>query len=350
MLRDPRISHSFPDEYVTASVGDGPTNELLGRALTSYEPPEHTRLRRLIGAAFSPGLVRSLAADIEALVDELLAPALDRGRLDVVSELAFPLAVTLTGRLMGLPRHDWARMPRATAMANSAAPFVFPEDSGSTAADTGVAWLRRRVAETVEERRRAPGDDLVSRMLAAGEDGDRLTDEEIVDNAVLTFFAGFETSVSLIATGFLALLEHPGELARLRADPALLPTAVEEFLRYDTSIHGSPRFVRADVDVGGRTIRAGRVVMLMLASANHDETVFTDPARLDVGRRPNPHVSFGGGPHYCLGAALSRVEAQVVFGRLLARVAAMEVDGVVVRPPSASFRTFTSLPVSLKPA
>ena len=171
-----------------------------------------------------------------------------------------------------------------------------------------------------------------------------------MDNAVFLFFAGFETTSNLIAAGCAALLEHPGELRRLRADASLVPTAVEEFLRYDAPIQSVARLVLEPIDVGGQTIRRNRVVVLLLGSANHDERQFDDSERLNVGRKPNPHVTFGGGIHHCLGATLGRLEAVTLFERLLKRFAVLEPAGPVVRRPSGGLRSYASVPVVAKSA
>jgi cytochrome P450 len=214
-----------------------------------------------------------------------------------------------------------------------------------------VAWLRAYIAGLLAERRAALGDDLLSQMITAEvaeEPGARLSGEEIVDNVIFLFFAGFETTTNLIATSVAALLRHPAELARLRQDPGLLPTAVDEFLRYDAPIQATARLVKEPVQVGGRTVRPGRVLVLLLGSANHDERRFPDPERLDVGRTPNAHLSFGGGAHHCLGAGLARIEGQAALGWLLRNAPVLEAAGDVVRRPSVTFRSYRSVPVSLR--
>jgi cytochrome P450 len=194
------------------------------------------------------------------------------------------------------------------------------------------------------------GDDLLSRMLDPGDGGDRLSEEEVVDNVVFLFFAGFETTTSMIATGCAALLDHPDELARLREDRSLVSSAVEEFLRWDAPIQSRLRLVLDPIEVHGRTIRPGRALLLLLGSANHDERVFPDAGRLDVGRTPNPHVSFGGGFHHCLGAALARAEGVVVFERLLARFGRLEPGGQAARETESPFRTFSRIPIAVRAA
>ncbi|MEU8108441.1 cytochrome P450 [Nonomuraea muscovyensis] len=344
LVRDPRLGSEFPPLYHEMSAGDGPAAAFFQRIILYRDPPAHTRLRRLMSKAFSPGLVRGLREHIGDLVDELLDPAAERGWFDAVEELAFPLPVLVVCELMGIPRADRSEVrPHALNLSKAFAAMVPEADRAD--ADASVLWLRNYLAELLAQRSKAPSRDLLSLLLAAREGDDRLTEEEIVDNAVFSFFAGFETTANLLASGCAALLEHPGELARLRADRGLLPTAVEEFLRYDAPIQGTARLVRSPVEVGDHTVRAGRVLVLLLGSANRDERQFGDPGRLDVGRDPNPHVSFGGGLHHCMGAALARVEGAVAFGRLLDRFGAIEPAGPALRRTNTTFRAYASVPV-----
>lgn len=350
LQKDPRLSHSFPRDFYRLSVGDGPTSEWLPRLMAGADPPEHTRLRRLAAVAFRPLVIRNLRPRITELVDSYLDAAGERGSFDAVQDLAFPLTTTLLCEMIGIPSERWPDMPQATDLGLAFTGRMFDRSGhGAAAADEALEWMRALIRELIEVRRRNPSQDLLSDMLSAEADGDRFTYDEIVDNTVMTFGAGFETSIGMIATGCHALLENPDQLARLRADPALVPRAVEEFLRYDAPIQAGVRRVLAPIEIGGRTVRPGRVLVLLIGAANHDERAFTDPARLDVGRSPNPHVSFGGGWHLCLGAALSRLEGEIVFGRLLERFAAIEPAGPAVRRPSPNFRTLDSVPVQVTP-
>ncbi|MGW7484124.1 cytochrome P450 [Nonomuraea muscovyensis] len=350
LQKDPRLSHSFPKDFYRLSVGDGPTAEWLPRLMAGADPPEHTRLRRLVAVAFRPHVIRNLRPRIEQLVDGYIEAGLERGEFDAVRDLAFPLTTTLLCELIGIPSERWPEMPQATDLGLAFTGRIFDRpDAGAEAADEALEWMRALIRELIEMRRREPAEDLLSDMLAAEADGDRLTYEEIVDNTLMTFGAGFETSIGMIATGYDALLDHPGELRRLRDDPSLVPLAVEEFLRYDAPIQAGVRRVLEPVEIGGRVLRPGRALVLLIGAANHDERVFADPARLDVGRDPNPHVSFGGGWHLCLGAALSRLEGEIVFGRLLERFSSIERAAPAVRRPSPNFRTLDSVPVRVRP-
>lgn len=347
LLKDRRLGSEFPDAYHRASAGDGAAGGFFRRIVLYRDPPDHTRLRRLLGQAFSTRLVRDTEPRIGELVDDLLAPARDTGRFDAVTDLAFPLPVMVVCALMGLSAEDRDLIrPRAVDLGKAFAAVVPEKDRA--AADAAVTWLREYLESVLAERARRPGDDLLSRMLAAEDDGATLSHAEIVDNAVFSFFAGFETTMNLLATGCAALLDHPGQLARLRADRTLLPSAVEEFLRYDAPIQGTARLIHEPVTVGERTLRPGRVLVLLLGSANRDGTVFRDPDRLDVGRDPNPQVSFGGGPHHCMGAVLARLEARVAFGKLLDTFATLESGGAAMRRTDSSFRAYGTVPVRVR--
>jgi len=352
LLRDPRLSREFPGDYQAVSVGEGPANDFLQRIIIDRDPAEHTRLRRLITRALSPALVRTLAGPVAALVGQVLERARDERRFDAVTDLAVPVPVTMMSELFGIPAADRALLGD-WSVALSKAFAIFIPQAERRAAHDAVVRLRDYMRGLLAERRRTPGPDLLSRMLAAGGDEDRLTDEEIVDNALFVYYAGFETTTNLIATGSAALCAFPDQQARLRTDRSLMPTAIEEFLRWDAPIHSTTRLVLELLDVGGRRIRPGRVLVLLLASANHDERKFAYPDRLDVGRKPNPHLSFGGGVHHCLGASLARMESAAVFGRLLELYAAIEPAGEPVwRPSGGGFRfpycAYESIPVSVR--
>lgn len=343
LQHDPRLGSEFPAGYHDISVGSGPASAFFQRIMLYRDPPDHVRLRRLMGRAFSPAVVRQLRSYVSELVDELLEPALRTGRMDVAQELAYPLPVRVVCRLMGIPPESTDDVRRHATNLGRAFTAVVPEHARADA-DIAVRWLREHIGALLDERRSRRGDDLLSRLLDAEESGETLTHDEIVDNTVFSFFAGFETTVHMITTGVAALLRHPGELARLRADRSLAGTAVDEFLRWDAPIQGTARYVREPLEIAGRPIRRGRVVVLMLGSANHDEQRFDRPDRLDVGRTDNPHVTFGGGAHLCLGAFLARMEGAVVFDRL-ARLAVLEPGGPAVRENDTPFRAYASVPV-----
>jgi cytochrome P450 len=349
LLRDPRLSSEFPSEYTRRSLPDSPAASFLDRIMLTRNPPGHTQLRRLLGQAFSEPEVRRLRQRVGALADELLAPALDAGRLDLVTDLAFPLPVLVICQVLGIPtadRHEvWARvdtLARAFDVPNRTAEDV-------AAMDAALPWLRGYIADLVARGRATADGNPLSRMCGP-EASDEPGDESIVDNVLFVLHAGVETSMGLLSNGCAALLRHPGQWALLRADPGLVPGAVEELLRYDPPIQSTTRLAAEAIEVGGHKIRPGRAVRLLLGSANRDGRAFPEPDALDVTRAPNPHLGFGGGVHHCLGSALARLVGLAAFDRLVRRCAALEPAGAPVRRPHASLRSYAHLPLALSPA
>jgi cytochrome P450 len=350
LLRDPRVGSEFPEPVHRLKLGAGPACDFFQRIVIDRDPPAHARLRQLLAQAFRPSHIAPLAQRVGELVDELLAAAHDGDPVDVARDLAYPLPVTVVCELLGVPRGDRDEVhPRVVELAKAASAIVLAEKERPLV-DEAVVWLRDYIGSLLEERRRSPKADQLTRMFEAETGPDPLPREEIVDNAVFLFFAGFETTMNMITNGCVALARDPGAFAALRADPSLVPGAVEEFLRYDSPVQVSMRLVREPVEVCGRKLRPGRIVMLLLGSANHDERVFADPERLDVRRQPNPHVAFGGGHHFCLGAVLARLEGAVVFERLVRRFATLEAAAPPVRRPYSATRSFASAPMALRAA
>lgn len=353
LLRDRRLGREFPAEFQQLSVGAGPASDFLQRIIIDRDPTDHTRLRRLMTRAMSPALVRTLGEPVSRLVDDTLRAARDDGGFDAVTDLAEPVPIIMMSELFGIPLED-RELLRDWSVALSKAFAVFIPPAERVVAHEAVVRLREYMGELLALRRRRPGDDMLSRMAAASDGADRLTDEEIVDNAVFVFYAGFETTTNLVSTGCAALAANPVEQARLRADRSLLPTAVEEFLRYDAPIHTTTRLALETIEIADRKIRPGRVVVLLLASANYDEREFHAPDRLDIGRRPNSHLSFGGGVHHCLGTVLARVESAAVFGRLLDLFTDIRPAGEPVWEPSGGgfrfpYNAYRSIPVAATP-
>jgi len=293
--------------------------------MLTTDPPDHTRLRGLVTRAFTPRTVETLRTRIVTLVDELL-DAFGAGEVDVMDALAFPLPVTVIGEMVGVPAEDRPGLrPLVRAVTAVLELAVTPEAlAEATAADIE---LEEYFAGLVAERRAHPGDDLLTKLIEAEDKGDQLSEHELISTAILLFAAGFETTTHLIGNGLLALLRHPDEMARLRADRSLVRPAVEELLRYDSPVQIAVRTAYEDLSIGGHEIEAGSVVLALLGAANRDPARFRDPEHLDVGRDEAPPMSFGGGIHFCLGAALARLEGQIVLGRLLDRFGSMELVG-----------------------
>ena len=290
------------------------------------DPPEHTRLRRLASRAFTPRSVEALRPRVVALVDDLV-DRIDRAvEVDVMDALAFPLPVTVIGEMLGVPAVDRPRFrPLVRAVTAMLELSITPEELH--AATEASNTLEHYFADLIAERRAHPQDDLLTRLIQAEDEGERLSEYELVSTAILLFAAGFETTTHLLGNGLLALVNNPDQLERLRADRGLIRPAVEELLRYDSPVQITARTAYEDLTVGGERIEAGNIVLALLGAANRDPARFTEPDRLDVGRSESPPLSFGSGIHHCLGAALARLEVQVVLDRLLDRFSAIELVG-----------------------
>ena len=297
--------------------------------MLTTDPPDHTRLRGLVTRAFTPRTVEALRPRIAGLVDDLLDDV-GAGEVDVMDALAFPLPVTVIGEMLGVPVDDRPRLRplvrAVTAVLELAlTPAALAE---ATAADRELAEY---FAGLVAERRARPRDDLLSKLIEAEDKGDQLREHELISTAILLFAAGFETTTHLIGNGLLALLGRPDQLDRVRADRSLVRPAVEELLRFDSPVQLALRTAYEDLSIAGHRIEEGSLVVALLGAANRDPDHYRDPERLDVGRDEGPPMSFGGGIHFCLGAALARLEGQIVLDRLLDRFATLELVG---EPPA----------------
>jgi cytochrome P450 len=279
--------------------------------MLTTDPPEHTRLRRLVADKFTPRRIESMRPRIQQIVDDLVAGFLPRQRADLVVEYAAILPMTVIGDLLGVPPDERDGFREWTGAA------VLP--TGTPGKAEGMAALNRCLAGLIEARHSDAGDDLISALITASQD-DQLTPAEVLGTAVLLLIAGHETTMNLIANGILALLRHPDQLRLVRREPERLPGAIEEFLRYEAPVdQATTRFATTDLTIGSAAIPAGSVVRVSLGSANRDETEFAGADCLDVTRRPSRHVGFGLGSHYCLGAPLARLEAQLAIGTILQR-------------------------------
>jgi len=317
------------------------------RSMLITDPPDHTRVRGLVNKAFTPRHVARLREHIQAICDELLDAVEGSGRMDVMADLATQLPAIVIAELLGVPAGDRLRFK---AWSNDLISLLGnPDPTGAMERfERGLDGLLSYLRGIIAERRRAPRDDLISGMIAAQEARDALTDGELLATSNLLLVAGHETTTNLIGNGLLALLRHPDQLARLRADPDLVPTAVEEMLRWDSPVQATVRVTTAEVALDGQTIPAGALVVAMIGAANRDPAVFADAERFDVGRADNRHLSFGFGPHFCLGAPLARLEGEVVFRTLLARYPGIRLAAEDVRHrPNFALRGLLALPVEL---
>jgi cytochrome P450 len=303
--------------------------EVRAHAMLNADPPRHTRMRLLVNKAFTPRTVEALAPFIQAFVEKVLDAAKAKGRTDFMAELAFPLPAVVIAEMLGVPAEDRERFKKWSDESTAAVGNLPSNMSPDVLRKSIAAFdeLQEYFRGIIAQRRAEPRDDLISALVKAQEEGDRLSEVELLANSILLLNAGHETTTNLIGNGTLALLRHPDQLKRLRDDPALVPTAVEEMLRYDSPVQFTTRILKKDVQLGGKTLRTGQMALVLLAAANRDPEQFPDPDRLDVGRPDNKHVAFGLGPHFCLGAPLARLEGRIVFETLLRRLPAIRLDG-----------------------
>lgn len=318
---------------------------VFSRVMLFRDPPDHTRLRGLVAKAFTPRRVEALRPRVAALVGTLLDAKAGQGGMDLIADLATPLPLLVIAELLGVPTHDYPTLKGwtddlAIMLDGTVAAQYLPR--AISAAIQMIGFLR----EVVSERRTEPRDDLISALLAAQEEEGGLTDDEILATIVILFGAGHETTTNLIGNGVLTLLQHPAERARLAADPALLPSAVEELLRFDGPVQATSRTLPEPYAAHGLEIPAGREIGLLLGSANRDPAQFEDPEVVDLGRAENRHLSFGHGIHFCIGATLARLEGQVAVGALLERFPDLALaGGPLAWRPGFLFRGVEALPV-----
>lgn len=330
-LMDPRLSA----DRITPFMDSQPPqrqNELggLARMLTRWavfvDPPTHTRLRGLMNKAFTTRAIEALEPRIAAIIDGLLDRVVARGRMDVIADFAYPLPATVIAGMLGVPEADILRFKD---WSDDLAAFVGTAQATSDKygrAARGIAEMDGYFRAIIRARRsQPPQGDVIGRLVAAEEEGRVLSEDELVATAILVLFAGHETTTNLIGNGLIALLRHPDQIARLRAEPALGESTIEELLRYDGPTQIVTRVAREDYELSGKRIKRGERLFLALNAANRDPETFVEPDRFDIARSPNPHLAFGYGPHFCIGAPLARLEAQIAFARLFSRLDRIEL-------------------------
>lgn len=347
MLKEVPSGMRMADGTIFGGVGPG-TLGGPGEFLLRQDPPDHTRLRRLMSQAFRPRAIAALRERVEALVDELLDRAATRGEMDVIADLALPVPSTVICEMMGVPLADRGRFTGWTSLATHLLAAAFQPPDVLERAFTAAAQLANYFTELIAERRTHLGDDILSELIRAEEAGDRLSESELLAQSIGLLIAGFETTIGLIGNGVLALIRHPDQLAKLRANPGLIEGTVEECLRYDGPIVLTLRITREDTRFGDKVIPRDRPVMCMLAGGNHDPAHFRDPERFDITRaNAEDNLAFGGGLHYCLGAHLARMEAQVAIGGLVQRFRHIELQSNELEWGRSLFRVLGSLPVKV---
>jgi cytochrome P450 len=315
------------------------------------DPPDHTRLRKLVSKAFAPKVVRALEPDITALVDSLLDAVAAAGRFDVIKDLAYPLPVAVICRLLGVPIEDEPQFSQASALLAAALDPIlsFTGESRDDVDDIFQAglWLNGYLRDLIARRRSDPGDDLMSALVQVEESGDQLTEQEIIATCNLLLVAGHETTVNLIANAILAMLRHPAQWTALSADPQRVSAVVEETLRYDPPVQLIGRIAAEDMTIGGTDVPKGDVMMLLLAAAHHDPAAFDRPGEFDPDRETIRHLGFGKGPHFCLGAPLARLEAAVALTKVTARFPQARLAGEPQYKPNLTLRGLAALEVAV---
>ncbi|WP_217558826.1 cytochrome P450 [Paenibacillus sp. GbtcB18] len=353
MLKDPRLVKDMrkyvpqnEPEAAGASSYVGKMFEWLRNMpnMLTADPPDHTRLRRLASKAFTPQMIEGLRPRIQQIADELLDAVQERGEMDLVADFAYPLPITVISEMLGIPAADRSLFRGWTQKLLQAAAVP---SQGSTVAEEALEEFIGYIRTLLDDKRRNPGTDVTSGLVQAYEQGDKLSENELLSTIWLLIIAGHETTVNLIGNGMLALLQHPGQMRLLRETPSLLPGAVEEMLRMEGPIVIASRFAGEDIAMHGKVIRQGEIVLLSLATANVDPHKFPDADTLDITREENEHLAFGKGIHHCLGAPLARLEGQIAFGTFLRRLPelrlAVEPERLVYN--YGKLRSLTSLPV-----
>jgi cytochrome P450 len=324
-----------------------PIAELMVKQMLFMDPPQHTRLRKLASHAFTPARVAALRTHIREITARLLDRVEHEGRMDVIRDLAEPLPAIVTAEMLGVPAedHDWLKA-RSADFAEMLGNFQHNPDSVPRMLRV-VHELTTYFQNVLRQQREYPRGGLVSSLMAAEVDGDRLTDEEVIATCIVTMVGGQETTTNLIGNGVLALLRNPEEMDRLRNDLSLVPSSVEEMLRYESPSQHTGRLAPTDRELGGKTIRKGQAVMAVMAAANRDPARFPDPDRFDIGRQDNRHLAFGYAAHFCFGAALARIEGQEAFDAMLRWMPDMRLEaGPLVWRNNSGLRGVTSLRVA----
>jgi cytochrome P450 len=351
VLRDPRFSSNPRHQKTDLPLAERSFREQIAASgdintLLFLDPPDHTRIRGLVSKAFTPRTVERLRPHIAEICDGILDDAAERGSLDVVADLGYVLPVTVICEMLGVPTDDRDQFgPWSSAASRLLDGFL--DDETMNAGMLAMMQLLNYLNQLFDERRAHPGDDLISGLIAAEEQGDRLSEEELRSIVLLLFVAGHETTMNLIGNGTWALLGHPDQLGRLRDDPSLIGSCVEELLRFDGPVHLTGRVATCDLEVAGRTIPQGQAVVTLLAAANRDPAQYDEPDRLDIGRADNRHLTFSHGIHYCLGAALARAEGQVAIGSLVRRFPKIEATETPTYREHFVLRGLDSLQVSV---
>ncbi|MEU6510040.1 cytochrome P450 [Streptomyces sp. NPDC046942] len=354
LLRDRRLGRTYQHRFSHEEFGrtapppeHEPFHTLNDHGMLDLEPPDHTRIRRLVSKAFTPRTVERLKPYVETLANDLVAALVRDGGGDLLADVAEPLPVAVIAEMLGIPEGDRGQLRPWSADICGMYELNPSEETAARAVRASVEFSEF-LRELIAARRKEPGEDLISGLIAAhDEDDDRLTEQEMISTAVLLLNAGHEATVNATGNGWFALFRNPEQLASLRADHSLIPSAVEELLRHDTPLQLFERWVLDDIEIDGTTIPRGSEIAMLFGSANHDPAVFADPGRLDLTRTDNPHISFSAGIHYCIGAPLARIELAASTRALLERAPALALAAEPERKPNFVMRGLKELRVQV---
>ncbi|MFJ4695308.1 cytochrome P450 [Streptomyces sp. NPDC088766] len=353
LLRDRRLGRTYRHRFTHEDFGrtappaeHEPFHTLNDHGMLDLEPPDHTRIRRLVSKAFTPRTVERLKPYAERLAGELVDGLVAAGGGDLLTDVAEPLPVAVIAEMLGIPASE--RAPLRPWSADICGMYeLSPSPETARRAVRASVEFSAYLRELIAARRKEPGDDLISGLIAAHDEGERLTEQEMISTAVLLLNAGHEATVNATVNGWWALFRNPGQLAALRADHALVPSAVEELMRYDTPLQLFERWVLDEIEIDGTVIPRGAEIAMLFGSANHDPAVFTDPGRLDLTRAENPHISFSAGIHYCIGAPLARMELAASMRALLERAPTLRLAAEPARTPNFVIRGLEGLGVEI---
>ncbi|MFF9771283.1 cytochrome P450 [Streptomyces sp. NPDC014636] len=354
LLRDRRLGRTYQHRFTHEDFGRGapppehePFHILNDHGMLDLEPPDHTRIRRLVSKAFTPRTVERLKPYVHGLASELVAGLVHNGGGDLLRDVAEPLPVAVIAEMLGIPEADRAQLRPWSADICGMYELNPSEETAARAVRASVEFSEY-LRELIAARRKEPAEDLISGLIAAHDEDDRLTEQEMISTAVLLLNAGHEATVNATVNGWYALFRNPGPLAALRADHSLVPSAIEELMRYDTPLQLFERWVLDDIEIDGATIPRGAEIAMLFGSANRDPDVFAEPDRLDLARADNPHISFSAGIHYCIGAPLARIELAASMTALLRQAPTLTLAAEPERKPNFVIRGLAGLSVEVR--
>ncbi|MFF8938417.1 cytochrome P450 [Streptomyces paradoxus] len=353
LLRDRRLGRTYQHRFTHEEFGrtapppeHEPFHTLNDHGMLDLEPPDHTRIRRLVSKAFTPRTVERLKPYVRGLADELVSGLVAAGGGDLLTDVAEPLPVAVIAEMLGIPESDRAPLRPWSADICGMYELKPSEDTAAKAVRASVEFSDY-LRELIAARRKEPGEDLISGLIAAHDEGDRLTEQEMISTCVLLLNAGHEATVNATVNGWYALFRNPDQLETLRADHRLIPSAIEELMRYDTPLQLFERWVLDEIEIDGTTIPRGAEIAMLFGSANHDPAVFRNPSALDLTRADNPHISFSAGIHYCIGAPLARIELAASMGALVERAPTLRLAAEPERKPNFVIRGLEGLSVEV---